>query len=294
MEIFGIDVSSYQGKIDFKKVKESGKDFVILRSSLKNKSKDACLDTYYKDAKAAGLKVGVYKYVYATNVSEAIQEATLTLKYINYMKLDLGVWIDMEDKSLSKLSSLALKHIIDAEAKIFKSAGFEVGVYCNKNWYDKILKAKEYLTSYPFWIARYPVLDTGIYKKDSSLSLVQFSKVWQYSQKGRVDGITTHVDLDVILSDDIFDTSHVIDIAKPTLRRARNNDKSQVKLLQQHLNDLGFAGKDQKSLTVDGIFGENVEYALKRFQLKFKDCGSPDGIYGKKSYAVMLKLIERS
>lgn len=199
--IQGIDVAKWQGTIDWKKVKNSGKKFAILKVTQKNNSVEGKFEANYSGCTENGIPVGVYRYVYAQNTDEAKKEANAIVSVLKGKEISCGVWIDMEDSSISGLGKDKLENIINAEAEILKSAGYKVGIYCNKNWYDNILDGKELSKTYPFWIARYPSNDTGTYNADSSLSPKDYAVVWQYSSKGKVDGISGNVDLDVAFKD---------------------------------------------------------------------------------------------
>lgn len=196
---YGIDVSKYQGTIDWNKVKSSGKSFAILKVTKKDNGVEESFERNYIGSSNAGLNIGGYRYVYATNVSDAQKEAKAIVNILKGRKLNIGVWLDMEDSSISKLSKSTLSSIINAEAKILTDAGYSVGIYCNKNWYDNVLDGKTLAKVYPFWIARYPTNDTGVVV--DSLSPKSFAKAWQYSSKGKVAGISGNVDMNVAFVD---------------------------------------------------------------------------------------------
>ena len=196
---YGIDVSSYQGTIDFSKVKSAGKSFVIIRSIIKSGAVDSKAYTNIQKATAAGLTVGIYKYVYATNTSDATKEANLIVSNFTPNNLPLGVWLDMEDSTLATLGKATLTNIINTMATILKNAGFNVGIYCNKYWYSSVLDSATLAKIYPFWIARYSSSDTG--EPVSSLSPKKYACAWQYSQAGTVSGISGNVDMDLFFSD---------------------------------------------------------------------------------------------
>lgn len=118
----GIDVSTFQGNIDFKKVKASGIDFVILRAGYgrETSQKDAKFEQNYKNAKAAGLKVGAYWYSYADSVEDAKKEAEACISVIKGKQFEYPIYFDLEEKinliwvknfvaTLQKLSAMLLK-----------------------------------------------------------------------------------------------------------------------------------------------------------------------------------------
>lgn len=192
--LFGIDLAKWQGKIDWAKVK---KDFVILKVTDKSNKTEAAFEENYKGAINRGISVGVYRYVYALNTSQAEVEAMSMICALNGKKIDCGVWLDFEDASIKILSKKALTDIIQAEAKILKQHGYKVGIYCNRDWFLNVLDGKALAKEFPFWIARYPANDKGEFNEKSTLSPISYAKAWQYSQKGKVKGIKGDVDLDV-------------------------------------------------------------------------------------------------
>lgn len=196
----GVDVSKYQGNINWAKVAAAGKSFAILKVTQKNNSVESSFNGNYVGAISAGLDVGVYRYVYAKTVKEAQAEAEAIVKAIGDKQINSGVWLDLEDSSIKGIGKAQLTSIINAEAYVLKKAGLGVGVYCNRDWYLNVLDSAYLKTMYPFWIARYPASDAGSYLKDSKLAPKDYAVAWQYSSKGKVNGISGNVDLDVSYS----------------------------------------------------------------------------------------------
>lgn len=196
-EYFGIDVAKWNGNINWAKVAATGKQFAILKVTQKNNNVEDGFFGNYVGAITAGISVGVYRYVYAKNVSQAKAEAEAIVKYIKDKAIPCGVWLDMEDSSIKNIGKSNLTAIIEAEAKIIQDAGFGVGIYCNRDWYLNVLNNAYLKNKYPFWIARYPLSDNGRYNSSSTLAPKSYAQAWQYSSKGKVDGISGYVDLDV-------------------------------------------------------------------------------------------------
>lgn len=204
MNIYGIDVAKWQGQIDWKKVAKANKKFAILKITDKDNNIEPAFERNYAGCKENGLMVGAYRYVYATTETAAKKEAEAILKATKSKRLDLGIWLDMEDSSIKKIGRSKLTQVIDTETKILNAAGYKVGIYCNKDWYDNVLESAKLKIRYPFWIARYASSDNG--SVPLSLSPERYAESWQYSAKGKVSGITGYVDLDIIfgnLSDDM-------------------------------------------------------------------------------------------
>lgn len=283
---YGIDVSQYQGTIDWKAVKSTGKEFAILKVTKKGNVIEPSFERNYLGASAVGLDVGVYRYVYATSVASATAEAEAIIKILNGRKLPVGIWLDMEDSSIKSLGKTKLTQIIDAEANVFKKAGYTVGIYCNKDWYQNVLDSKNLAKRFPFWVARYPSADNGQVVETLNPKSLTNVVAWQYSSKGKVAGIVGNVDLNLsyinIASVMKSTLSNKPDVAKNTIKQSSTYSEN-AKLLQTDLAYLGY------SIKVDGFFGKNSVATLKQWQ---KDNGlTADGSYGPASYKKMLQLI---
>lgn len=194
----GIDVAQWQGNIDWNRV---NKDFAILKVTKKDNTIEPKLMTNYSGCVKNNIPVGVYRYVYAKNVAQAQAEAKAIVNIIKSLNIPVGVWLDMEDASIKGIGKANLTNIINAEAQIIKAAGFNVGIYCNRDWYLNVLDGANLAKIYPFWIARYPSSDKGKFNANSSLNPKAYAKAWQYSSKGKVNGISGYVDMDVVFDD---------------------------------------------------------------------------------------------
>ena len=191
MQIQGIDVSSYQGKPDWAKVKKSGIEFAILRIHQKD-GEDASFEYNYKGCKTNEIPAGGYKYSYALTQEQALQEAEDTLKVLAGRKLDFPVFYDLEWSAQRKLGNAAVEKIAEIFLKQIQKSGYKAGIYCNTDWYQNVLTEK--LRKYDLWLARYPYDDNGTMK----ISLKPAQGVgWQYSSKGKVAGISGNVDMNV-------------------------------------------------------------------------------------------------
>lgn len=197
MEIRGIDVSSYNETIDWKKVKNSGIEVAILRiTQIKNRI-DEYFERNYKGCVQNGVKVGVYKYSYAKNATEAEAEAKAVLDVLNRRKLDYPVWLDLEWEEQAKLGKNAIGAISEAFISVIKKAGYDCHIYCNTDWYNNYI-VQALKTKYDFWIALPPVKDDGTVHPSLRPS---YGTAWQYSWKGKVDGINGDVDMDLFYKD---------------------------------------------------------------------------------------------
>lgn len=191
-----IDVSTWQGSIDFNKVKSAGYNYVIIRAGYgKEKSqKDNMFETNYKKAKSAGLKVGAYWFSYAMSPSTATAEADACLSCIKGKKFELPVYYDMEyQPAMSTSNSNYTKMAVNFCNKL-KSNGFKSGVYSSASVYDYLLNRKTLKNNgISIWNAEW-------YIKPSITC-----DVWQYSEKGQVNGISASVDMNYIHNLNVVD-----------------------------------------------------------------------------------------
>jgi GH25 family lysozyme M1 (1,4-beta-N-acetylmuramidase) len=187
----GIDVSYHQGKVDFKKVKQSGIDFVVLRSSYR-KTADTKFFEYVKACREAGLKIlGVYHFIYALSEDQALEEAKFCLAQIRKAGLsrDVMVFADFEYDSVAKAKKAGV--VLRAEqcnkfttifCEYMKEKGYTAGIYANidfyKNWY-----ATNVIKRWPVWLADY----SGGPDFDCIMQ--------QFTSSGKVNGISGKVDM---------------------------------------------------------------------------------------------------
>ena len=190
MEYRGIDVSKYQGDIDFDKVKRSGVDFAIIRIGYGQyeSQKDPKFERNYEGFKRVGIPVGVYLYSYAKSVEDAKREANVVLKWLNGRKLNLPVYYDIEDKSQINLGKSVLTNMCVAFCSVIEKAGYWAGIYANKYFFTTYLDYQKLEERYTIWVAQYN--DTNTYRGKYDM--------WQYTSSGRVDGISGNVDMDIL------------------------------------------------------------------------------------------------
>lgn len=199
----GVDVSQWQGTIDWKKVADAGIQFAIIRCAKQDLSVDPFFEKNYAGATSNGLAVGAYKYSYATTVEEAEEEAKATLDAIRGKVFGAKIWLDLEDKCQQNLDKELLYQIAKRWLEIIEAAGYEVGIYCNQYWYKSILTDKIKALTKNFWIAKW---------SDKKPELGEVA--WQYSSEGRVDGIKGYADMNYYYGE--FDAI-IEDDEKPTL-----------------------------------------------------------------------------
>ncbi|MGM9637853.1 MAG: GH25 family lysozyme [Eubacteriales bacterium] len=192
---YGIDVSFWKGSIDFTKLADQNIDFVILRAG-STKGKDTYFEEHYEQAKAAGLKVGVYYYSYAMNMEEIAQDADWFLEYIAGKTFDLPVYLDIENISQEEnLSRPLLTEMAIEFCERIADAGYYPGIYANRNWFTNYLNFDTLSPVYELWIASW----TKSGEPDGDYS--ENYGMWQYSSSGKLDGVNGAVDMNVCYKD---------------------------------------------------------------------------------------------
>lgn len=178
----GIDVSKYQGQIDWAKVAASGVKFAFIRIGTIKGGMDPYFLYNIQNAQANGIKVGVYIYSYATNVEMAQLEATLVITWLNEFGLQLPVAYDVEDKCHTAMSTGDLFNMINTFCMLIDAAGYYPMVYTYKSFYHGKLGT----SPWDKWMAQY----------NDSLNTSETVAFWQYSSSGSVPGISGRVDMD--------------------------------------------------------------------------------------------------
>ena len=198
-EIKGIDVSRWNGTIDWKTVANYGMGFAILRITEKGNVIDSTFETNYKGCIDNKIPVGVYKYSYATTIAQIETEANIVVKTMNNRKLDYPVFLDIEDKCQENLSETLMMKMIDAFRSIIVKAGYKFGIYVGYSWYQNQLPKEA--QKYDCWVARYPNNDTGDLHERLRVPASTGVIGWQYSSKATIPGISTKVDRSVFYKD---------------------------------------------------------------------------------------------
>ena len=209
----GIDVSTYQGTIDWKKVKENGVDFAMVRAGIRGYgiSSDGINGKLVQDARYVenmkgainnGIEVGVYFFTQAINEKEAIEEANFVLNLIKGYKITYPIAIDTELSShptgngrADKLSVEQRTKVVKAFCNTIEKAGYEPMIYANKWWLKENLDMSQ-LSKYSIWLAHY----TGATQDDPFAKPSDYEGkyiMWQYTDKGTVDGVIGNVDMNV-------------------------------------------------------------------------------------------------
>ena len=210
----GIDVSEWQGDIDFGKVKNAGVEVVYIRAGQGFSYEDARFEENYEKAKRNGLKVGVYHYMTARSVEDARTQAQFFASLISKKQIDCKLAMDFEsfgNLSNTQINEIALAYLRELQ----KLTGKEVIVYSNT--YDAKYIFNLQVAQYALWVAQYGVSepqDNGKWKNWEG---------YQYSSTGRVNGISGNVDLDRYTKD-IF-LSNIEEIPEGEDPQCKNEDR---------------------------------------------------------------------
>lgn len=192
MKTFGIDVSKWQGDFNFKTAKKEGVKFVILRGAYST-TKDTKFEEYYKNAKAQGLKVGVYLYTMAQTESEAVKEAKYL--YNNCLlgkRFELPIYIDIEDKTQRSLTKAQNTKIVKAFCSYLEDRHYFTGVYAYLSFFKDCLNDDK-LQGLAHWVAQWGLKCT--YEgKDGVLGMWQFGGSTNKLRSNKVAGVTCDQD----------------------------------------------------------------------------------------------------
>lgn len=196
MEIKGIDVSAWQGKIDWKTVADYGMGFAILRITEAGNVVDSQFENNLAGCNKYNIPVGVYKYSYAMTIAEIQREARKAVSTLNGRRIQFPVFLDLEHNNQRSLGSESIHKMADAFREIVEAAGYKFAIYCNVDWYENVICS--HLKKYDFWIARYPANDDGWLQERLR---PDFGVGWQYSSKAKIPGISGTVDRNVFYKD---------------------------------------------------------------------------------------------
>lgn len=192
----GIDVSKWNGDIDWDRAKNAGVEFAIVRAGYRGSVtgslvQDIRFEANMKGTAAAGIPVGVYFFTQATNEVEAVEEASAVLRWVRNYDITYPIFIDTEGAGgngrADGLDADTRTLVCEAFCRTIENAGYQAGVYASRYWYNNNLHTTQ-LEDYYIWLAEY-----------RSAPLYQgYYRMWQYSSKGRIDGIDGNVDMNIM------------------------------------------------------------------------------------------------
>lgn len=247
----GIDVSHYQGNINWKAVKEYGIDFAFIKC-LQGKSRvDECFHTNMRNAIENDIPVGVYVYSKAKTIDDAVAEAKRVIKECSQYKLTYPVVFDFESKHFEDMSLEMRGKIIDAFCQTILSDGKYIPMlYSSRYWLMHMIPA-EVVKKYDIWLAEYT---TGKPKYTGDY------KIWQYGV-GKVTGIIGDVDMNI----GYYDYGKENNMEPIIFGKEGLISCEDVKKLQKFLNDMHYHDMNGKPLLEDGKYGRKTDYALNMF-----------------------------
>lgn len=283
MAIKGIDVSEFQGNINWNKVKADGIEFAILKLGniydYDANYKDSKFDTNYKNARANGIKIGAYIYNYCNTIDTLKKGLEWAIKKLEGKELDLPFYLDMEDKDIQGETKETLTNQCNEFAKYVESKGYQAGVYANVNWLKNELNPNDFDKKISVWVAQY-------YKECQYTGKYD---IWQYASDGKVDGISGRCDMNYYygeLQDDTetTDKKSVNELAQEVLDgkwgdgedRKNRLEKAgyNYDVVQDRVNEI--LSKPKKSITevakdvIDGKYG-NGETRKKKLEAEGYD-----------------------
>ena len=247
----GIDVSHYQGNINWKAVKEYGIEFAFIKC-LQGKSKvDECFHTNMRNAIANDIPVGVYVYSKAKTIDDAVAEAKRVIKECSQYKLTYPVVFDFESKHFEDMSLAMRGKIIDAFCQTILSDGKYIPMlYSSRYWLMHMIPA-EVVKKYDIWLAEYT---TGKPKYTGDY------KIWQYGV-GKVTGIIGDVDMNI----GYYDYGKENNMEPIIFGKEGIISCEDVKKLQKFLNEMHYHDMNGNTLVEDGKYGRKTDYALNMF-----------------------------
>ena len=201
-EIFGIDISSYQGAVDWNALsKNKDVSFVIIRVA-QGRNQDSRFSYNITECHRVGIPYGLYFAASATTEKDAILEAEFAEGYGRLYAPTYGMWYDMELLKQKQLGKRAISDMIRAWLSHVSAAGYRCGTYTNKDWLDTRIE-RDIIEDYDLWYAAYPsksderTVLTEAPKNNRDKLSYPMAKIWQWSKKGQIDGIISDVDFNV-------------------------------------------------------------------------------------------------
>lgn len=185
--VLGIDVSKWQGNIDWNKAKRQIA-FAIVRAGFGNltSQKDTCFEENYKNAKSAAVPIGCYWYSYAKTPDDARKEADAFLEVVKGKQFEYPIYYDIEESDVLKLGKEKVSAIAKAFLDKVEKAGYWVGLYMSASYLNSVI-SDDIKKRYAVWVAHYTNATKPSYNGTFGM--------WQYTSKGKVDGIAGDVDM---------------------------------------------------------------------------------------------------
>lgn len=187
--VLGVDISRWNGTVDWTKMKAAGIKFAIIRCGSTNTSKQLYIDPYFdqnaKECERLGIPYGAYLYSYALDQKYVQKEIALALKALKGHKLSLPVFYDVEDKTQANLSPAAFSNMIDYYCSEIQRAGYAAGIYSMQSWFEGHLGPVVNNPDYYHWVAQWPREEVT---ENSTCAYKGRLECWQYTAEGELDG----------------------------------------------------------------------------------------------------------
>lgn len=230
-----IDISENNGYIDFTKVKQDGIEKAILRvgwiGNKNNHTIDKYFNDYYSRCKENNIKIGIYVYSYCKSTTAMISACNWIFEKIKDKYIDLPIFLDLEDSSIIGTD---INNQAEYFCNFFKQKGYDVGIYANKYWFNNYIDIQKFLDN-KIWLAEWNGKENHTFKYKVDL--------WQYTDKGKINGITGKVDISKCLCncDDSTNNDGGFDMPKiykngSTIEKvyAESNCKTQIGMLNRY------------------------------------------------------------
>lgn len=266
----GIDVSSWQGTINWEKVKASGVDFAIIRCGYGMDQKDQDDSQFLRnvtECERLGIPYGVYIYSYATNTTRAASEAEHVLRLIKGHKLSYPVYFDMEDRSTIGCD---YANIAKTFCNKISDAGYPVGVYANLNWWNNYL-TDSCFSRWHRWVAQY--YSTCQYQKEYA--------IWQYTSSGTVNGISGKVDMNYLIGYPADHGSYTTSVTEGTYTiSSKENDNLVLTVKDSSMNNnAAIEASDSSNVSSSQRF-EIINVGNKQYKILAEHSGKALDIQG--------------
>lgn len=270
----GIDISRWQGSINWSKLKETGISFVIIKAG--SKEKDPYFEEHYAGAKSVGLNVGCYIRTYAGSVAEAKDDANNVLSWISGKQFEYPVYYDIEETFQTELGKNTVTNMCMEFCDTMAANGYYPGVYSSSYWFNNYMNVDTIGAKYDLWLARWT------YDTDSASDFSKDYGLWQYSDSGHLDGISEVVDLDVALKNypKIIRSASLNGYSSPAYNYSSDPNHYPVPTRTLYAASPIQSGNDvmwaQAALSyigyktnIDGYYGYNTAQSVAEFQKNF-------------------------
>lgn len=280
---YGVDISTYNRNINYTELaKNIG--FAIIRAGygvqyIPEKQKDVMFEKHYTGLKDTNVPTGAYYYQYANEIGEGKKEAENCLKYLDGKQLDMPVYYDVEDGSVSGLSKETLTAIIKEFCETIENAGYKAGIYASKSWLNSKIDIEQ-LKQYSIWCAVYGKNDGNV--PTNSYKYQGTHDIWQYTSRGYVSGVNGRVDMNILYTEGLIGAT-LPSIEEIIVPEKQFTGDETILNIQKTLNK-----RYGLSIKEDGYYGPETKKALviglqTELNKQFNKGLTVDGVFGPKT-----------